>query len=205
MSAKSAVLLYSGGADSTLCAMLLAERGYAVHALSVLYEGRPAGEMTAAANLAKELAFASFHEMRLDGMAKGAPRWITAPQAYHEGLVPFRNLMFWSLAANRAAAVGASAIAAGHTRYDAESYDDAGPAFFDALKASLRFSGLGPAGRDLEVLLPLAEFTNERLAAELVARREFLRGTWSCWRDGATPCGLCFACTERTFEAVARK
>jgi 7-cyano-7-deazaguanine synthase len=205
VTAKSAVLLYSGGADSTLCAMLLAERGYAVHALSVVYEGRPAGEMRAAEALSRELAFASFHEMRLDGMAKGAPGWLAERHAHHEGLVPYRNLMFWSLAANRAAAVGATAIAAGHTRYDADSYDDAGPAFFDALRASLRFSGLGADGRDLEILLPLAELTNERLAAELVARREFLRGSWSCWRDGATPCGVCFACTERTFEAVAKR
>ena len=154
--------------------------------------------------VARELSFATCHEMRLDGMAKGAPRWIAAPSNYHEGLVPFRNLMFWSLAANRAAAVGATAIAAGHTRYDAESYDDAGPAFFETLAKSLRFSGLGPAGRDLAILLPLAEMSNAELAAQLVARREFLRRTWSCWRDGETPCGTCFACTERTFEAITK-
>ena len=41
---KAVVLLYSGGADSTLCAMLLRERGWSVHALSIGYEGRPAGE-----------------------------------------------------------------------------------------------------------------------------------------------------------------
>jgi 7-cyano-7-deazaguanine synthase len=201
----SAVLLYSGGADSTLCAMLLTERGYAVHALSVVYDGRPAGEMSAAADLARELAFASYHEVRLDGMARGAPAWLADRHAHHEGLVPYRNLMFWSLAANRAAAVGAAAVAAGHTRYDADSYDDAGPAFFAALSQSLRFSGLGRAGRDVEILLPLAELTNDALAAELIARREVLRRSWSCWRDGATPCGTCYACTERTFESIGNK
>jgi len=202
---RSAVLLYSGGADSTLCAMLLRERGFAVHALSVLFEGRPAGEIAAAAALAPELRFASQHEMRLDGFARGAPAWIADGHAHHEGVIPYRNLMFWSLAANRAAAVGADAIAAGHTRYDADSYDDAGPAFFDTLAQSLRFSGLGPSGRALEIVLPLAGLTPDEMAAVLLKHREFLRRTWSCWRDGDRPCGVCFACKERTFEALTRK
>jgi 7-cyano-7-deazaguanine synthase len=202
---KSAVLLYSGGADSTLCAMLLRERGVAVHALTVTYDGRPAGEARAAAALAGELAFASHHEMRLEGMSVGAPAWMADGRPDHEGVVPFRNLMFWSLAANRAATVGADAVAAGHTRYDAESYDDAGPAFFDALSGALRFSGLGPTGRAVEVVLPLAALSPAEMADLLLRHREFLRRTWSCWRDGAAPCGVCFACKERTFEALTRK
>jgi 7-cyano-7-deazaguanine synthase len=202
---KSAVLLYSGGADSTLCAMLLRERGVDVHALSVTYQGRPAGETRAAAALAKELAFASHHEMRLDGMSVGAPAWLEGGRADHEGVVPYRNLMFWALAANRAASVGADAVAAGHTRYDAESYDDAGPAFFDALAKSFAFSGLGPKGRALSIELPLASLSPDEMASLLLRHREFLRRTWSCWRDGAAPCGVCFACKERTFEALTRK
>jgi len=202
---KSAVLLWSGGADSTLCAMLLAERGVAVHALSIVYEGRPAGEMRAAASLAGELAFASHHEMRLGGMAKGAPHWMKDGRPDFEGVVPYRNLMFWSLAANRAAAVGADAVAAGHTRYDADSYDDAGPAFFAALAKTLDFSGLGAFGRDLRIVLPLADLAPDEMASLLLRHREFLRRTWSCWRDGAAPCGVCFACKERTFEALTKK
>lgn len=202
---KSAVLLYSGGADSTLSAMLLAERGYAVHALSVLYEGRPAAEVKAAHALAADLGLASLHEIRLDGLAKGAPAWVADRHAHHEGLIPFRNLMFWSLAANRAAEVGANALAAGHTRWDADSYDDAGPAFFETLARSLRFSGLGPSHRELEILLPVAGLTPKEFEELLLRHREFLRRTWSCWRDVAAPCGECFACKERTFEALTRR
>lgn len=202
---KSAVLLYSGGADSTLCAMLLTDRGYAVHALSVLFAGRPAGEIAASKALAAELTFASLHEIRLGGLATGAPGWVGGDHAHHEGLIPYRNLIFWSLAANRAATVGAQAIAAGHTRYDADSYDDAGPAFFDTLARSLRFSGLGPVGRGVEIVLPLAALTPSEMASLLLTHRDFLRRTWSCWRDGDRPCGLCFACKERTFEALSKR
>lgn len=199
------MLLWSGGADSTLSALLLAERGFAVHALSVAYDGRPAGEVAAARAIAPELGFASFHEMPLAGLAKGPPPWIAAPRASDEGLVPFRNLVFWSLAANRAAAVGADAVAAGHTSYDAGDYDDAGPAFFAALAATLRFSGLGPRGRAIEIVLPLASLAPEAMATELLRHREFLRRTWSCWRGGDRPCGDCHACRERTFEALTKR
>ena len=202
---KSAVLLYSGGADSTLCAKLLAGEGYAVHALSILYEGRPAAELAAARALSGELGFASFHEMQLGGLAKGAPRWVDDRHDHHEGLIPYRNVMFWSLAANRAASVGADVIAAGHTSYDADSYDDAGPAFFETLAKSLQFSGLGRSGRALRIELPLARLTNDEMANLLIQHRDFLRRTWSCWRDGAAPCGDCFACKGRTFEALTKR
>ena len=202
---KSAVLLYSGGADSTLCALLLRERGWTVHALSIGYEGRPAGEIAAAAALASGLAFASFREMSLGGLAKGTPSWVDGGRAQDEGLVPYRNLVFWSLAANRAASVGANAIAAGHTSYDAADYDDASPAFFDALAKSLRFSGLGAMGRELEIVLPLASLTAQAMADELLRHRELLRRSWSCWRNGDKPCGECYACKERTFEALTKR
>jgi 7-cyano-7-deazaguanine synthase in queuosine biosynthesis len=53
-------------------------------------------------------------------------------------------------------------------------------------------------------VLPLAGLTPAQMASMLLERRDFLRRTWSCWRDGAAPCGACFACRERTFEALAR-
>ena len=78
-------------------------------------------------------------------------------------------------------------------------------AFFDALAGSLRFSGLGAAGRELEILLPLARLSPREMADLLLDRREFLRRSWSCWRDGPAPCGVCFACRGRTFEALSRR
>lgn len=199
---RSAVLLYSGGADSTLCALLLAERGFTVHGLSVLYEGRPASELAACRALAGELSFASFREVRVEGLARGVPDRIEGRGAQDEGLIPFRNLVFWSIAANRAAEAGAEAVAAGHTRWDADSYDDAGAAFFASLASTLAYSGLGPRVRSPAVLLPLAEMPPEEMAAAFARHRDFLGRTWSCWRDGAAPCGRCFACRGRTFDAA---
>jgi 7-cyano-7-deazaguanine synthase len=201
---KPAVLLYSGGADSTLCAILLAESGYSVHALSIVYDGRPAAELAASRALAVELGFASHREIRIEGLATGTPGWVESRGAHHEGLIPFRNLIFWSLAANRAAEAGARAIAAGHTRWDADSYDDAGPAFFATLEASLAFSGLGRLPDRIEVILPLAALTPPQMADAFERHRAILHRTWSCWRDGAEPCGDCFACRGRTFDAPPR-
>lgn len=194
------VLLFSGGLDSTLCALQIAAEGAAVHGLSVVHENRPAQEVRAAHAIARVLPFATFHEIDLRGLAFGPPAHARSRRASLEGVIPHRNLVFWALAANRARAVGAGSVAAGHTLDDARSYSDAGPAFFRALERTLRDSGIRELG-SLAVRLPLHERPAAHWRALLRRHRGILAATWSCWRDGPAPCGECFACRQR--ERVA--
>jgi 7-cyano-7-deazaguanine synthase len=192
------VLLFSGGIDSTLCALQLDDEGYEVHLLSVHYDRRPRNETRAARSVARALRFATWHEIRLRGLAFGPPP--DAPRARArsslEGVIAHRNLVFWSLAANRAAMIGARTIAAGHTREDARSYTDADPVFFRRLRGVLDRSGIR-ADEGIEVRLPLQEFGSRHWRRVMSRHRAVIARTWSCWRDGDGPCGECFACRQR--------
>lgn len=193
------VLLYSGGIDSTLVALHLADERREVHALSIQYDDRPAEEVRAARRIARALPFASWHEVGVRGLSVGPPpaaRSAARERASLEGVIAHRNILFWSIAANRARTVGAGAIAAGHTREDARSYTDASPAFFAALAPLLGSSGVAGLGA-LELLLPLQELPARHWRAVARRRRDIIDATWSCWRDGAAPCRRCFACVQR--------
>jgi 7-cyano-7-deazaguanine synthase len=111
-------------------------------------------------------------------------------------VIPHRNLVFWSLAANRARAVGAEAIAAGHTPQDARAYDDASPAFFRGLAGVLEASGIRELD-GLAVRLPFHERPARHWSALARRHAPLLAATWSCWRNGARPCRACFACRQR--------
>lgn len=193
---RRCVLLFSGGIDSTLCALQLDDEGYEVHLLSVHYDRRPRHEARAARSVAKGLRFATWHEIRLRGLAFGPPPGTARTRASLEGVIAHRNLVFWSLAANRAAAIGAHTIAAGHTREDARSYTDAAPPFFRQLRGILGRSGIR-ADEPVEVRLPLQEFGAPHWRRTIRRHRAVIARTWSCWRDGDGPCGECFACRQR--------
>lgn len=192
----SCVLLFSGGVDSTLCALHLADEGREVHALSIRHDRRPRAEAAAARRVARALPFATWHQVALDGLAFGAPPGAGRRRGSHEGLVPHRNLVFWAIAANRAAAIGAGSVAAGHTRDDARTYTDARPGFFAGLEPLLAACGAQPALR-LAVRLPLQELPPTHWRRLVRRHRDVIAATWSCWRDGTRPCGACFACRQR--------
>ncbi|MBI4569743.1 MAG: 7-cyano-7-deazaguanine synthase [Planctomycetes bacterium] len=207
MNRGTCVLLYSGGLDSTLAALLLARQGWRLHALSILYDGRPSREIAAARALAGSLPFVTREEADIRGFGYGGENFsarsgpaATPGAGPDEGYIPFRNLIFWSLAAHRAAVLRAGAIAAGHTAEDGRSYNDASSRFFKQFSRLLAFPGRPDPGTTITVLLPLLDVSREtwwHTALDLSPDRRFWKRTWSCWKEGAAPCGRCFACRER--------
>lgn len=183
--------------DSTLAALELADEGYELHALSVRYDGRPRAEAVAARRVARALPFATRHEVRIDGLAIGPPPGAPRGRASLEGVIAHRNLVFWALAANRAATVGARTLAAGHTRADGRTYTDASPLFFRRLTPLLGRTGVGRLDGDVEIRLPLQERPLAYWRRVVRRHADVIDRTRSCWRDGRTPCGTCFACVQR--------
>ena len=203
---RRAVLLFSGGFDSTLVALLLKQRGIPTVALSVNYGTRPAPERAAAARAAAHLGFAK--ELSIDvpfGDFRNEPHlW---PDQRHEGWFPYRNVIFFGIAAHYAIRERCNVIAAGIRVWD-EAFDDARPGYLQRLESLLQSSGAEQSSQRMTLFLPLVA-SHELALRALMQGGEvaaLLRDTWSCWRSGTAPCGECAPCRDRArFFAEAER
>jgi 7-cyano-7-deazaguanine synthase len=201
-----AIVLLSGGVDSAVALFWARKQANRLTALSLNYFQRPAAEERAARSLAEgtgatliEVPLPFIKEatdLRAEGFrvpsADGAP----------EGLVPVRNLVFYSIAAYYAEAVGADLIVGGHIRQDAESFPDAAPSYFDDLEKLVARAHQQPGERRIRFALPLATMTKTEVLKLAVQLEVPLAQTWSCYHDAKQPCGRCVSCRERA-EAFA--
>ena len=197
-----ALVLVSGGLDSTVALWWTRDVGHDAVPLTFHYPGRPRGEVRAtravvsAAGL--DLVEAHIPFLREAGDAQGP--WGDAPAlaAAPEGYVPARNALFYAAAVHHAQRMGCGLVVGGHNAEDADLFPDASPAFFAALDDLLRrglWTGPGAVAPRLEMpLLRLAKRDVLDLGERLGAPVE---GTWSCYEDGEAPCGACPACQRR--------
>jgi 7-cyano-7-deazaguanine synthase len=191
-----AVVLLSGGLDSTTALYWAKKRGRNCVALSVRYGQRHVREMSAARAVAKA-AKVSIHEVTvslpwLSGSSKIGQGGI--PSTY----VPGRNTVFLALAVSLADAIGAGEIVIGANALDYSGYPDCRPPFLHAFAKVARLgTKRGAEGRALKVSAPLLRLDKKgivRLAAKVGAP---LSATWSCYAGGTRPCGRCDSCQLR--------
>ena len=206
---KKAIVLFSGGLDSTTCLYWALAQGYTCEALTVSYGQRHAREVAAAREIAARLGV-KHHFITLDlpwlqssslvNRAAEIPD-IAVEKIVHAGIpstyVPGRNLLFLALAGSLLDSVGAQAIIAGPNAIDFSGYPDCTPEFFAAAGAALnRGTKTGVQG-GIEVLAPLMDLSKAdivKLAAKLNVPFEL---TWSCYAGGEKPCGKCDSCKLR--------
>ena len=200
-----AVLLLSGGMDSTtLLWHLRAEgRDLSVHTLSIDYGQRHRVELESAAALSARAGAASHQVLPLDpGAFGGSPLTddsLDVPAASEDRqidtVVPFRNLLFVTLAAACAEGLGAADIYIAPVRDDYEAYRDCRREFYDSLEQTLRLG----AARDT-VFRIHTPFVG-RTKVEVVALGMTLGVPWglthTCYTGRRPACGRCDACSER--------
>ncbi|MFO0699878.1 MAG: 7-cyano-7-deazaguanine synthase QueC [Nitrospira sp.] len=208
---KRAVVLASGGLDSTVTAAIARQEGYELYFLTLAYQQRHAVEI----ERAKQVACALQAERHLvvavdlqsiggsaltDDLSVPKDRWNPdrgreVPVTY----VPGRNLIFLSIAAAQAEVVGASVIYFGANVVDYSGYPDCRPEFIKAVEAALQLgTKVGMMGGKFEIRAPLLRMTKAeiiRLGLDLGAP---LHLTHSCYdpRD-AVSCGRCDSCLIR--------
>jgi len=112
--------------------------------------------------------------------------------------VPARNIIFLSFAASCAEAIGARSVFIGANALDYSGYPDCRPEFFDAYQNVLN-KGLkaGVEGKKIKIHTPLLRKTKAqiiRLGKQLNVPYEV---TWSCYKGGKKPCGVCDSCMLR--------
>jgi 7-cyano-7-deazaguanine synthase len=211
MTMDSAVILLSGGMDSTTLlhyvVRKLAVRG--VHALSYQYGQKHARELDAArwqaraagvvAHRIVDLSF--FSDLIAGGSALTDPSLALpdmadldeAQRRQPPTYVPNRNMILLGLAASYAETQGIADVFYGAQTQDRYGYWDCTSEFLDRLNGVLSLNRKGA----VHVHAP---FVNLRKADEIRLGRELgvdYAHTWTCYRGAARPCGTCPACVER--------
>jgi len=209
MSAKKAIVLFSGGLDSTTCLYWAIKQGYACETLTVTYGQKHEREVRAARTIAQRLGVPQ-HEITLQLPWLAASSLVDKKQdipnqpleeitsgQVPSTYVPGRNLMFLSMAASLADVIGADAIVAGPNAVDFSGYPDCTPAFFEAAAQAVTLGTVRGVQKGIEVLAPLMKLSKTdivKLGASLGVPFEL---TWSCYNGGEKPCGYCDSCKLR--------
>jgi 7-cyano-7-deazaguanine synthase len=212
MTPPKAVVLLSGGMDSTTTAAVAQRDGFDVHALSVRYGQRHAVELAAARRVAQRLGIRHHIVIDLDLRAFGGSALTSdtpvpkdtpvseigarIPSTY----VPARNTIFLSLALAWAETLGARDIFLGANALDYSGYPDCRPEY---LEAYARMADLatraGVEGARLTIHAPLLRLTKREIVALGLSLGLDYGLTSTCYDpapDGAA-CGRCEACRLR--------
>lgn len=204
-----AVVLLSGGLDSTTAAAMARREGWELYALTLRYGQVHAAELEAARRVAASLGVVRHVELAVDLSAFGGsslvgdgaiPKDQLGDAGVPSTYVPARNTVFLSLALAWAEVLGAERIVIGVNALDYSGYPDCRPEFIAAFEylASLATKA-GVEGRPLTLYTPLQHLTKAgivRLGTELGVDFSM---THSCYdpTEGGRPCGHCDSCLLR--------
>lgn len=205
---KRAVVVLSGGLDSTTCMGIAKSRGYELYPLTFSYGQRHEREVGQARKIAdyfgvKEHRIVSLDFFKQLGGSALTDRSIDVPQGAEDKAipatyVPARNMIFLSLASAYAEVMGASAIFTGVSSVDYSGYPDCRPEFIKSMNQTVNLATkAGVSEHQLSIETPLMHLTKGetiRLGSRLNVPYEL---TTSCYNGGEKACGTCDSCRLR--------
>src|SRR5512142_209781 len=207
-----AVVLLSGGLDSSTCLAAAVADGFEAHALSVDYGQRHKGELAAARAVARALGAAGHRVVKVDLSAFGGSALTDAAIAVPKGrsarsmardipvtYVPARNTVLLSLALAQAETLGAEDVYLGVNAVDYSGYPDCRPEFLRAFERLARVATkAGVEGRPLRIHAPLLRLSKAgivKLGTRLGVPYALTLTCYDPVRGRA--CGACDACQLR--------
>ena len=211
---KKAVILLSGGLDSSTVLYVAKSKGYKLNCLIFDYGQRHRKEIDQAKIIA-ERAKAKYQVVKIDlpwggssllDRSKKVPKNRSIehkeiPSTY----VSARNIIFLSFAASYAETLGAQAIFIGANAIDYSGYPDCRPEFFKSYQAALK-KGMkqGVEGKAVKIITPIVSKTKAQIIKMGIKLKVPYHMTWSCYRGERRPCGECDSCVlrQKGFDAA---
>lgn len=203
-----AVILLSGGLDSTTTLAMAKEQGLECYALNFDYGQRNRAELSAAKRVADLLGVKEYRVIKFDLSGIGGSALtdsaIDVPHQPTQGIpvtyVPARNTIFLSLALAWAEVLQANAIFIGVNAVDYSGYPDCRPEYIKAFEnlANLATKA-GVEGKYVRIRTPLMDLSkSEIIQAGLKLGVDYVQ-TVSCYAagDDGKACGICDACRFR--------
>lgn len=212
-SKRSAVVLLSGGLDSSTVVAIAASEGFAVNALSFSYGQRHSAELEAARRVARSLRVVQHRVATIDLRVFGGsaltddidvPKGRTSAEMEH-GIpvtyVPARNTIFLSFALAWAEVLGSNDIFIGVNSLDYSGYPDCRPEFIRAFEQMANLATkAGVEGRQkLMIHAPLMHLTKAQIIRKGMELGVDYSLTSSCYDPDpeGKPCGNCDSCFLR--------
>ena len=210
---RKAVVLLSGGLDSTTALAIAAAEGYEIYAMSFQYGQRHTLEVESARKVAKAAGVARHLVVDFDMRAIGGSALTDQIDVPKDRLdnepaagipvtyVPARNTIFLSFALAWAETLGAEEIFIGVNALDYSGYPDCRPEYIEAFErmANLATKAGVQGSLRLKIHAPLIEMTKAQIIKTGLDLGVDYSLTHSCYdptREGL-PCGRCDSCLLR--------
>lgn len=215
---KKAVIILSGGLDSTTCMGYAKEAGYELYPLSFDYGQRHKREIENARQVAEFYGVSERHKVVSLGFLReiggsaltddsiDVPDMTEAaelPSDAHQSeipvtYVPGRNLLFLSIATSYAEVIGAEAIYIGVNALDYSGYPDCRPEFIKKVEETVALATrVGVEGKPIRIETPLIYLSKAEIIKEGTRMNVPYRLTTSCYNGEEEACGVCDSCRLR--------
>ena len=208
---KRAVILLSGGLDSTTCLAIAREQGFDLFALTVNYGQRHIFELQSAKNVALSLDVEKHSVLDIDLAQFGGSALtddIEVPKDRVESeiaeipatYVPARNTILLSVALARAETLDSFDIFIGVNALDYSGYPDCRPEYIESFERTANLATkAGVSGKNFHIHTPLINMTKAEIIKSGTKLGVDYGLTFSCYDPQGTgaPCGHCDACILR--------
>lgn len=208
---KRAVILLSGGLDSTTCLAIAREQGFDLFALTVNYGQRHIFEFQSAKNVALSLDVGKHSVLDIDLAQFGGSALtddIEVPKDRVESemanipatYVPARNTVLLSVALARAETLDSFDIFIGVNALDYSGYPDCRPEYIESFERTANLATkAGVSGKNFHIHTPLINMTKAEIIKSGTKLGVDYGLTFSCYdpQETGAPCGHCDACILR--------
>ena len=209
---KTAVILLSGGLDSTTCVAIAKDQGFELYGLTINYGQKHIFELESAKSIASyfdiknhsiiDINLAQFGGSALtSSMNVPKNRNVSDMNDIPVTYVPARNTVFLSIALAKAETINAFDIFIGVNALDYSGYPDCRPAFISQFEklANLATKDAVEKRGKYKIHTPLINLTKSKIIKKGLDLNVDYSMTSSCYdpTDKGYPCGLCDACQLR--------